>query len=225
MTNRTMDIHFSQGYPRAWQSPLCTANSLYAAARKRARQGQFWSSLTGRSQGLLALKQVRAACTIQGQSEGGVRTVLISQIRGSEGRSHYFDRDFNPLYDHTKGRWLSIATARQHGKALPAVALVQVGDIYFVQDGHHRISVARAMGQKAIDAKVIVWQVTGSLPWESSALAPRHGLTGRMPEIERTFQELRRGCARLLGRVMRGVQVLGRDRDGLKSHGQSVMGG
>jgi hypothetical protein len=49
--------------------------------------------------------------------------------------------------------------------------LVQVGDVYFVCDGHHRISVARAMGQQDIEAKVMVWQVTGPLPWETSVAA------------------------------------------------------
>ena len=38
--------------------------------------------------------------------------------------------------------------------------------VYFVRDGHHRISVARARGQRAIDAVVTVWDVAGPLPWE-----------------------------------------------------------
>ena len=50
----------------------------------------------------------------------------ISQVRGSEGRSRYFDRDFNPLYDQARGRWLNIARLRQQGKELPPVVLVQV---------------------------------------------------------------------------------------------------
>jgi hypothetical protein len=172
MVNTLVDVRHSHSCPMAGRTPLSNANSLFAQARKRARQGQFWSCLTGRSQGLLALKQVRAACTVQGERDGGVRTVPINQIRGSEGRSHYFDLDFNPLYDQTKGRWLSIAVAQQQGKALPPVSLIQVGDAYFVQDGHHRISVARARGQMAIEARVIVWQVSGALPWETPTQAP-----------------------------------------------------
>jgi hypothetical protein len=71
-------------------------------------------------------------------------------IRGSESRSSDFDRDFNPLHDHNRRRWLNVAAARQRGKALPLVKLIQVGDVYFVRDGHHRISVARALGQRSI---------------------------------------------------------------------------
>jgi hypothetical protein len=71
--------------------------------------------------------------------------------------------------------WLSVAVARQRGKSLPPVKLIQVGDVYYVQDGHHRISVARALGQRDIEAEVTVWQVTGPLPWEEPATAPRYG--------------------------------------------------
>jgi hypothetical protein len=58
--------------------------------------------------------------------------------------------------------------ARQQGAKLPPVALIQVGDVYFVKDGHHRISVARALGQVEIEAVVTVWHVAGQLPWESA---------------------------------------------------------
>jgi hypothetical protein len=91
--------------------------------------------------------------------------VPICQIRGTESRAGDFDCNFNPLRDHNQGRWQHIAGARQLGKALSPVDLVQVGDLYFVRDGHHRISVAQALGQQDIEAKVIVWQVSGPLPW------------------------------------------------------------
>jgi hypothetical protein len=190
MLNTLVDVRYAQSYPRAGSSPLATANSLFDQARKRAQQGQFWSCLTGRPQGLLVLKEVRAACTVQAERDGGVHTVPISQIRGSEGRSHCFDRDFNPLNDQTKGRWLNIAVARQQGKALPLVSLIQVGDRYFVQDGHHRISVARARGQKAIEARVIVWQVSGPLPWEMPVQAPQQVTPNSLPKT--LIRKLRR---------------------------------
>jgi len=97
--------------------------------------------------------------------------VAIAQICGSEGRAADFDRDFNPLQDHTRDRWLGIAEAYQRGRYLPPVALIQVGDHYFVRDGHHRISVARALGQQAIEATVEVWQVDQPLPWEQLSQA------------------------------------------------------
>ncbi len=50
---------------------------------------------------------------------------------------------------------MRIAIARLTGETLPPVDLVKVGDFYFVRDGHHRISVARALGQQFVDAIVV----------------------------------------------------------------------
>lgn len=153
---------------------------LYCRASSRGWWGKIRSSLTGESRQLFSLAEVNATCTVKARRSGGTQTVPISQIRGSEGRCNDFDRDFNPLQNHLARRWQSIATARWQGKGLPAIHLVQVGDVYFVQDGHHRVSVGRALGQRHIDAKVQVWQVAGPLPWESSA-----ALVGQTPVTRR----------------------------------------
>jgi len=189
MTSTTMDMLLSPSYPVTGGHPPASADSLFALVRKQARKRQIWSKLTGHSGGLLALKEVRAACTILARSDGGVRPVPIRQIRGSEGRSGYFDRDFNPLYDRARGRWVNIARARQQGQPLPPVVLVRVGDIYFVKDGHHRVSVARALGQREIEARVTGWEVAGPLPWEADALAPNPGLAGQLLGIGRALKK------------------------------------
>ena len=140
--------------------PDQTADALHARARGRARRRELWSRLTKRSHRLLALAKIERTNTVQTRSYAGIQTVPISQIRGSESRCNDFDQDFNPLRDHNKGRWLCIALARRRDRTLPPVKLIKVGDLYFVRDGHHRISVARAMGQLEIEAEVTVWQVT-----------------------------------------------------------------
>ena len=150
---------------------LCdTSDLLYSRTRDRGQRAMFWSTLTGRSRCLLALDEVRQRCQVstieKGRPGAETRLVSIAQIVGSEERCGDFDRDFYPLHDHNRGRWLRIAAARRRGTPLPPVDLVQVGDLYFVQDGHHRISVARALGQTDIEARVTVWRVTGLLPWE-----------------------------------------------------------
>jgi len=145
------------------------AHALYSEVRSKGRRGRAWSVLTGRSRRLFTLAEIKAACTVRARHYAGLRTVPIAQIRGSEDRSNDFDCDFNPLQGQSKRRWLSVATARQKGKELAPVELVQIGDVYFVRDGHHRISVARAMGQRSIEAEVTVWQVSGPLPWERRA--------------------------------------------------------
>jgi hypothetical protein len=89
--------------------------------------------------------------------------VPIQQIWGSEGRSADFDSLFYPRQGHSQGRWVGIAAARMMGLVLPPVDLIQVGDGYFVRDGHHRISVARALGEEYIEAEVTLWQVSRPL--------------------------------------------------------------
>jgi hypothetical protein len=116
--------------------------------------------------------------TLTSRTYAGIETVPIRRIQGSQGRSQDFDPDFNPLQDRTQVRWLSVARARQGGKSLPPVKLVQVKDLYFVQDGHHRISVARALGQQDIDAEVSVWGVTGLLDREESFTSEEKGIEG-----------------------------------------------
>ncbi len=168
---------------------------LYARSLDRGRRGQAWSALTGRSRRLLALAEIDTTCTVEAHCYAEIQSVPICQISGSQGRSYDFDCDFNPLQDHTKIRWLGIATARKRGKVLPPVELIQVGDLYFVQDGHHRISVAQALGQRDIEAQVTLWQVARPLPWEESA--PHHRLISQETGIERLYQKIRHGSTRL----------------------------
>jgi hypothetical protein len=162
---------------------------LYQRALDQGRRGQIWSMLTGRSRCLFDLLSTEANCKVLDRTNAELRTVPIEQIQGSEGRARDFDRDFRPLQYHTRERWLSVARARQQGKSLPPVALIQIGDIYFVQDGHHRISVARVLGQKDIEATVIVWQVEGPLPWETLARAPAQEPEGQPSGIKRTLKQ------------------------------------
>jgi hypothetical protein len=93
-------------------------------------------------------------------SELGLRIVLINHICGTLGRMNDFDLQFHPLTERLRDRWVSVATAHLEGIGLPAVELIQVRDKYYVQDGHHRISVAKALGQDEIDAKVTFWKTT-----------------------------------------------------------------
>lgn len=119
---------------------------------------QLWSRLTGRSRRLLNLTEVQQHLTIYNRYYAGVRLVPVDRICGSENRCGDFDGNFRPLQNHSQSRWISIALARQQDIALPLIELVQINDRYFVRDGHHRISVARALGQREIEAEVTVWE-------------------------------------------------------------------
>ncbi len=153
---------------------VVAARQLYERICSRGRLSRLWRLLIRRSRRLLDLTTIEATCNIHSRHYLGVQTVLIKQIWGSEGRSADFDGLFYPRQKHSQERWVSIAAARIMELVLPPVELIQVADGYFVRDGHHRISVARALGEQYIEAEVTVWQVSGSLPWQrpvSSALS------------------------------------------------------
>lgn len=134
-------------------------DALYTSTRRAGRLRQVWARLLGQSRQLLDLNTVAASRAIADRHAAGTQTVPIRQIRGSEGRCDDFDVAFRPLKEHTEERWLSVARAYLRGLGLPPVELVQLGEVYFVRDGHHRISVAAALGQHEVDAVVTVWQV------------------------------------------------------------------
>lgn len=172
-TMNKMDLPaWTQG-PVATNRPVHAALKLYNEARRPDWIGKLWSALTGRSRQLLHLSDVQASGALHGCHYAGTRPVPIGHIRGSEGRCEDFDAGFRPLKVHNKGRWVSIAKARLQGVVLPPVDLIQVGDAYFVRDGHHRISVARAFGQTDIDAEVTVWEVASPPSRERSAPVAR----------------------------------------------------
>ena len=127
----------------------------YNAARLHGRLDSLLGRLTGRSSQLLDLAVVHVR--LEGRrSYAGTRPVRISQIRGSEGRCQDFDQEFNPRSEKNLARWLSVAQAKLKGVVLPPVELIQVGEVFFVRDGHHRISVAHALGEEYIDAEIIL---------------------------------------------------------------------
>ncbi|GAC1548431.1 MAG: hypothetical protein NVS2B7_24350 [Herpetosiphon sp.] len=124
-----------------------------------------------RTRQLLALGPLSRSWQIRSHHFAGRQTVAIDSIRGSESRVTDFDAAFRPTHPHAAERWCKVAAAWQQGAALPPVELIRVGDLYFVRDGHHRISVARTYGAREIDALVTVWDVDGPLPWDEPAAA------------------------------------------------------
>ena len=130
---------------------------------ERAYRRGFWrmlsSWLTGQPNDLLPFDAVREQIPIQGQHFIGLQQVPLEQIVGSLGRYRDFDRAFLPRQARTRGRWVSIDSAQYDAVILPPVDLYKVGEIYFVRDGNHRVSVARERGQEFIDANVIEIEV------------------------------------------------------------------
>ena len=148
--------YLSDAYDFAARS---AATNLYAEVSERARWRQFWSWLRRKPRHLRALEAIDPATVIGQHASLGVQVVPLDRIVGSSGRSRDFDRAFYPISEHTRDRWISVADLWYRGVELPPVSLVQIGDEYFVLDGHHRISVARISGAATIPAVVTVWHI------------------------------------------------------------------
>jgi hypothetical protein len=149
----------AQGLNTAQADPSRQAAQLFRVARLGGRLHRLAGLVTGRTAGLASLSTLEAQSRTRSRRELGLRMVPISAIRGSEGKQGDFDSEFHPLQDRTRGRWLSVAEAMLNDRPLPPVDLVQVGDTYFVRDGHHRVSVAAALGQREIEAQVTAWDL------------------------------------------------------------------
>jgi hypothetical protein len=85
----------------------------------------------------------------------GVKEVPIEAIRGTEEQAPAFDRNFHPIGERPRQRWVNIAEARLRGTPMPPVQLTEKNGRYYVRDGHHRISVAHALGEAFIEAEVV----------------------------------------------------------------------
>jgi hypothetical protein len=104
---------------------------------------------------LISFDEAKGALAWCGQAYRGIRTVEVGKIKGSVGRHRDFDASFLPLKRSMAERWCRVDRAYHRGVELPAVSLCKIGDEYFVEDGNHRVSVARYQGVEMIDAEVV----------------------------------------------------------------------
>ena len=145
------------------------ARADFERARQKALLHDFLAALSGRTNDLVAFHEVRKRLRPEGESYRGMQVVPISKIVGSMDRFADFDRTFLPRRKTTRGRWQNIDRAYHQDVRLPPIQLYKIGDVYFVKDGNHRVSVAREHGVEFIDAEVIEGHVRVPL---SSQMSP-----------------------------------------------------
>jgi hypothetical protein len=143
--------------PRSTGMHNLDAQTDFLRARRRAALGAMVARLRGEPDDVrvvLPYEEVVSALGYVSEHDAGQHVVPLDAIVGTVDRGRDFDRRFRPTTGRVRSRWEHIAAAMRRGEAMPPVDLVRVGQIYFVRDGHHRISVARALGHNDIDARI-----------------------------------------------------------------------
>ncbi len=137
--------------------PRLDAQQDFLRARRRAAMGRLIARLRGEPDDvgvILPYEEVISALGFVSERSLGLQVVPLAAIVGTIDRGQDFDRRFRPTSPRVRSRWEEIAAAMRRGESLPPVDLLVVGESYFVRDGHHRVSVARALGYADIDAYV-----------------------------------------------------------------------
>ncbi len=132
-----------------------TANEDFSRARAKEFRQRIFNILTPARNELLKLDEVKALVRPDSEMHHGLQTIPIYRIIGSEGRFRDFNKVFLPRKHYLRSRWTSLDQAYLSNIVLPPVHLYEIGGVYFVRDGNHRVSVARLLGQQEIDAIVI----------------------------------------------------------------------
>ena len=122
----------------------------------RARREQALARLTSRLRRepsdfdvILPFEEVVVALGRVGQHSLGLKSIALESIVGTVDRSKEFDREFRPTSGRVRGRWQRIAEAQRRGRDMPPISVYRIGDLHFVRDGHHRVSVARAQAMSS----------------------------------------------------------------------------
>ena len=139
------------------QQKYSSALQDFNNARRKASFQEILARLTGRSSELLSYDEVAKKLKLNVRTERGIHDIPLRSIIGSVGRYTEFTRDFLPLKNEDQQRWARVKSALDdlEGSGLPPIEVYQVGGVYFVLDGNHRVSVARDEGFEFISAHVI----------------------------------------------------------------------
>lgn len=128
--------------------------NAFQSARLRAFWDEVFSLVRGKPAELLSFEDVRARLRLREEYYKGTMDVPLEHIVGSVGRFRDFTAKFLPKSNKMQDRWSRVYAQANGMMGLPPIELYKVGDVYFVRDGNHRVSVARQMGSRTIQAHV-----------------------------------------------------------------------
>lgn len=169
--------------PRSTGFPAADAEDDF----QRVRRQQVLSRLAQRLRRepddiglILPFDEVVAALGRVGERFLGLQVIAVHSIVGSVDRARDFDRRFRPTSTISRDRWKRIATAERRGEPMPPIDVYRVGDMHFVRDGHHRVSVAWALGWRTIEATVT----------EVRTRLPAQGIRNRIDLVVKDYERL-----------------------------------
>jgi hypothetical protein len=146
---------------------------------------------------ILPFDEVVAALGQRGERRLGLKTISLDTIVGTVDSSRDFDRRFRPTSGRVRERWERLALAQRRGEPIPPIDVYRVGDMHFVQDGHHRVSIAMATGGKVIDAYVT----------EVLTQLPPTGIRGRRDLLCKSYERIFRARVPLPASGMAKITV------------------
>jgi hypothetical protein len=135
----------------------------FRLARRRAALGSIIARLTGKPAELLSYEDVRRQLRGREKATPKLKDIPVDAIVGSAGRYKEFTRDFLPGKTVNADRWIRVKLAMVGSRGVPPIEVYRIGDVYFVLDGNHRVSVAREMGLTHLEAYVTEVQTRLSL--------------------------------------------------------------
>lgn len=145
-------------YPQLTSRRSSLIDKFYAL-QMPARRDLILAKLTGRSISLSIFPE-QAPQKSPNRKFIGAQEIAVAEIIGTLNRHNDFDNRFRPLKSYLRDRWVNVYLSYENGGWAP-ILVYKVGDKYYVEDGHHRVSVARSLGIGFIQANVWQYQVEG----------------------------------------------------------------
>ncbi len=130
--------------------PAAPAETDFLRARRERTLGRVASAMRrepGDVNVILPFEEVVAALGRTGERSLGLQVIALDSVVGTVDRTTDFDRSFRPTSSRVRGRWERIAQAMRRGEAMSPISVYRIGELHFVRDGHHRVSVASALGR------------------------------------------------------------------------------
>jgi hypothetical protein len=143
--------------PRDTGFPRADVENDFLRARRRQVLAQLAHRLRREPDDvnlILPYDEVVAALGYEGEHYLGLKTIKLDTVVGTVDSRRDFDRRFRPTSARVRERWERLALAQRRGESIPPIDVYRIGELHFVRDGHHRVSVALATGQTMIDAYV-----------------------------------------------------------------------